>query len=179
MAYSYRVWHNGMYKKPNARHKSAREREQLLKYGCKIIGASRNMATGVIYFPVPTLPFLSLSPLPSFNVAGLKVDIDRWRTNGRHEGVYTYVTKARAWNEIVNHKYTFLLVNGWQASPANEIRLRVHMAIDWYAIRLYFTCEFVLKPLQVFLGSQQPLSKCFIGPVSFVVSNLSGTCTHY
>ena len=100
------------------------------------------------------------------NIEGVEVDIDQWCTTGQPKGVYTDVTKARIWNQIVDHEgkpfFRTEQVHRKPTGPENEIRLGVHMAIDWYAIHQYFTCEFMLTSLQVLLGSQQPLSKCFI-----------------
>ena len=115
-----------------------------------------------------TLLLLSVQIEAFLNVEGVEVDIDRWRTTGRPEGIYTDVTKAHVWNQIADHEgkpfFRTEQVNGKHTGPENEIRLGVHMAIDWYVVHPYFTCEFMLTPLQVFLGPQQPLSKCFISP---------------
>ena len=105
------------------------------------------------------------------NIEGVEGDIDQWCTTGQHKGVYTDITKACVWKEIIDHEgepfFWTEQVNGWQTGPGNEIRLGVHMAINWYVIHLYFTCKSMLMSLQVFLGLQQSLSKCFICPTEF------------
>lgn len=91
-----------------------------------------------------TLLLLSAQIEAFLNVEGVEVDIDRWRRTGPTKGIYTDVTKARVWNEIVDHEGKLFFrteqINNQRTGPANEIRLGVHMAIDWYVIHFHFTC---------------------------------------
>ena len=88
---------------------------------------------------VPTykLTMLLLSAqIESFlNVQGIEADVDWWRSVGQPKNVYTNVTNARVWNELLDHegKYFFQTeeADGRRTGPNNEIRLGVHMAIDW------------------------------------------------
>ena len=72
-------------------------------------------------------------------------------------------TKALVWNEIVDHEGKLFFwveqVNGQQTGPENEIQFGVHMEVDWYVIHAYSTCDLMLIPLPVFLGSHQSLGK--------------------
>ena len=92
-----------------------------------------------------TLLLLSVQIEAFLNIEGAEVDVDQWRTTCPRKGVYTDVTKARVWNEIIDHEgkpfFWTEQVNGQHTGPGNEIRLGVHMAIDWYVIHLYFNCR--------------------------------------
>jgi len=59
------------------------------------------------------------------NVEGVEVDIDRWRTTGQPKGVYTDVTKARIWNQIIDHEgkpfFQTEQVHGKPTGPENDI----------------------------------------------------------
>ena len=82
-----------------------------------------------------TMLLLSAQIEAFLNVQGIEVDVDRWRSAGQPNNVYTNVTNARVWNDLLDHEGRSFFrteeVNGRRTGPHNEIRLGVHMAIDW------------------------------------------------
>ena len=94
-------------------------------------------ATRRVRVPTYKLTMLLLSAqIEAFlNVQGIEMDVDRWRTVGQPNNIYTNVTNARVWNGLLDHEGKSFFrteeVDGRRTGPHNEIRLGVHMAIDW------------------------------------------------
>ena len=82
-----------------------------------------------------TMLLLSVQIEAFLNVQGIEADMDQWRSVGQPRNVYMNVTNAQVWNELLDHegKYFFWTeeADGRRTGPNNEIRLGVHMAIDW------------------------------------------------